>query len=676
MDLQGQGLHLRRHGISAALIAASAAFTASAETDVTVSFDRWNSGDEYVMPVGAGDFSAMVSVVTNALELHLSKTDYFAEGELLSPGHVTIAFEGLSTNGFTSFKQTLDPENGLVTVAIGTKTGRIDCTLYGDRASGALVCDVDDTRTDRIPAKPCYSVWRTGKGLIDAYKVFTDVKDGSILISCGKTSRAAVLKTTRESRRAALAKGWADFWEKGYVILEGDEKAEKLTRWWWINMYGYASVGYGPVPPKFNGGAGLVQGDRRHWGKNLWWNNTREMIWPMCAAGHPEFAKAILDYYDDAFGNILLHTPKWFPEMAGTGAVVVEETMKLEENPYFSKTNPPPPDVTRPYREPTAAERAKSLDIRRARGNAYTTHVYSSGVEYLQQLIDYVRFTGDRTCLPKIARWLRGVTEAYVVLLEKEGDGKWHLHNTNVNESWWKVDDSIVDLAAAKFAFFQTVAHGAEFGFPANLIAAAKERLENLAPFPTAEKVENCATNRLITASVIPGDRIFTACRLAPGVAKKADANNETYLVMPFAMCETGDMYRRAAATAAETFDADCHEYGWPQTSVVAARLRLDDAWKKVWNHAEATQKWPYGGGKSPSLKLYKGAQVEEAPYLDGSGVTMTGIQELLLQSHPAEPSADFFRGGEVTVLPCKLPPNWKVRFRLRARGGRMIEYP
>lgn len=685
MDLQGQGFHLRRLGISAALIAASAAFTASAETDVTVSFDGWNKGPEWVMPFGAGDLSAMASVVSNAVEIHLSKTDYLAEAnpdnsmkglQLLSPGHVTLAFEGLATTDFTSFRQTLDPKAGTVSVAIGTKSGSIECMMYGDRGSGALVCDVDDRRKDRGEMNAVYSIWRSGRGLIPEYRVFTDVKNGSVLISCGERSREAVLKTTREGRRAALAKWWADFWSKGYVILSGDEKAEYLTRLWWVNMYSYASVGYGPVPPKFNGGAGLVEGDRRHWGKDLWYQNTREMIWPMCVAGHPEFAKAILDFYDSCYENVLLNTPKRYPEMKGTEALVLPETMPFLDSKKYTPPAAPAPDVKRPYREPTDAERAASRAKRLARPAAHTSHVFSSGVELVQQMIEYVRFTGDRSYLPVIARWLRGVTAAYLVLLEREADGKWHVHATNVNETWWVKDDSTVDLAAARFVLFQTVAHGKEFGYPDDLIAAAKERLENLAPHPTADKVIWGKRPLFDVEGVVPGDRIFLPCAFKSGDKRNNSENNEMYLVFPFAMCESGDMREIALRTFPESFGSDCHCYGWNPESVVAARLCLTNAADCVYNHAFETAKWPYGGGKSPSQPLYKGALVEEAPYFDGTCVTLTGIQELLLQSHPAEPSADFFRGGEVTVLPCKLPPNWKVRFRLRARGGRMIEYP
>ena len=672
----------------------TAAIGAVADPDVTTSFDSWNMGEEYVMPVGAGDLGAMVSVVTNAVELHLSKTDYLAEAdpetslcdkpglELLSPGHVTLAFDNLTTNDFTSFAQTLDPRRATVTVVIGTRAGSITCVIYGDRASGALCVDVTDTREDRGTAHPVYSVWRCGKGILEKYRIHADVQGDpagrsyAVLVSCGEDSRAAVRHTESAGRRRALADWWADFWSKGFVILEGDERAENLTRWWWTSLYSYASVGYGPIPPKFNGGAGLVQRDRRHWGKDLWWNNTRDMLWPLCVSGHPDLAKAILDFYDGCYANLLARAPELYPEFGNAGIVVLPETMSLLDSSYFTRPTVAVPDVTRAYREPTEEERAACLDLRRKRKSDYTNHIYSSGGELVQQMIEYVRFTGDRSYLPVIARWLRAVTEMYVYLLEREADGKWHVHHTHVNESWWDVDDSIVDLAAARFVFAQTVAHGAEFGYPSNLVAVAAERLRNLAPLPTAERIEWGKRPYLDVRHVVPGDRIYVPCRIKDGDRKICDANNDLYVVMPFAYCNEGADRDRGIATFDASFDNDCSYYGWSATSLAAAWLRLPDAVQKVYRHAEETHRWPYGGGRSPSLKLYKGCILEEAPYLDGSGVTMTGVQELLLQSQANEPSADFFNGGRITVLPCRLPSGWKVRFRLHARGRKMVEYP
>jgi len=60
---------------------------------------------------------------------------------------------------------------------------------------------------------------------------------------------------------------WQAFWEKAFLDLCGDERVEFLTRVWYANLYSYASVAPVGLPPKFNGGAGLIFRDARVWGQ-------------------------------------------------------------------------------------------------------------------------------------------------------------------------------------------------------------------------------------------------------------------------------------------------------------------------------------------------------------------------------------------------------------------------
>ena len=67
-------------------------------------------------------------------------------------------------------------------------------------------------------------------------------------------------------------------------------------------MYAYACTsGPAHAPVKFNGGPGLVQRDERSWGWGYWFQNTRELIWPMFAANRISLARAYLDFYDGLF---------------------------------------------------------------------------------------------------------------------------------------------------------------------------------------------------------------------------------------------------------------------------------------------------------------------------------------------------------------------------------------
>ena len=175
----------------------------------------------------------------------------------------------------------------------------------------------------------------------DAMEYVLDGKAGAdftIMASCVTGSSDVVVKSAIDKLDAALAEPsaarktrndafWRDYWDRSHVNLNGDVMFKNLTRLWFADMYSYAVVGYGPLPPKFNGGPGLVFMDMRCWGKNVWWQNTREMLWHHGASNHPEFAKSLLEFYDGAYEGLFdvvdksANYPKWLN---------LPETMRLD----------------------------------------------------------------------------------------------------------------------------------------------------------------------------------------------------------------------------------------------------------------------------------------------------------------------------------------------------------
>lgn len=648
--------------------------------------NRFTTGrPEYVMPFGAGDLSAMASFGADTLELHLSSASWLTPKpvspedplpQFKSPGHVSVRFADLRTNDFTRYALTMDMRRGRLLLDAATARGPIRAEMFGDRASGALVVEVEDGRAD--VAAPCVTSDRRHETLA---VVTPPAPTNGFRVAIGLTPAAA--RQAADAPRAALTaardRWWRAFWARGSVRLEGDADAALLERAWHVNLYSYANVGFAEMPPKFNGGPGIVFDDVRCWGRDVWWQNTRELIWPMAVANHADFARRALAFLADCLPNLRRDAP---PELASCpGAVVLSETMCLLRSPLFATTNLPPYDVTAPYRLPSAAERAEATRLRRGRRVAHTSHVFSSGTELLQQMVDYVRFTGDRSFLPRIAAWLRSQTELYLLLLEEETDGRYHVHATNVNESWFLADDSCVDLAAARICLSLTSAHGRGFGFPETLVAAADDRLARLADYPRGRPYDGHYSARGLFFA--EGDEVYHPCRLAPGMRKCNSEMNELYLVHPFAMsdvCGTErgrahmkGVFPEALALAKAQYDGGAG-WGWLPIGVAAARYGLPEAAALVADHARRTCRWPYGGGKSPGAKLYLGAAVEDTVYLDGSSVVQTGVQELLMQSHADEPSSDLFAGGPVRFLPAGVPKRWKGAFRLLARGGFLVE--
>lgn len=655
---------------------------------------------EYTMPVGAGDLSAMVNFGDNTLEIHLSKTDYLATAdgitsrtndirglELRSPGHVSVTFTNLSTDLIKSFAQTMDLKHGRLTVDIGTDQGPIFAEIFGDRPSGALVVNVDDHR-ENVTA-PHVTITRKMASLdvvgpsgslipsTNANQCITssNLTTGKFKLAIGAASDAAkaAYDMPAEKQTVIHDNWWREYWRQGWISLEGNSKVEKLEKLWYVNLYAYANVGYGKMPPKFNGGPGIVYDDVRCWGKNVWWQNTREMIWPMAPANHAEFAKRYLEYFGNAHANFAggynFKTPP------ANGIMRLAETSRLYQSPIFTDLNCPVRPYDAPYTEPTDEERAAARAARIKQPGAHTSHVQSSGTEVLMQMVDYVRFTGDKSMLKHIATWLRSQTELYLMLTEKGDDGYYHIRCTNVNESWIKVDDGIVDLASARWLFAQTAAHGAELGFPANFIEAAKLRMDKMAPYPRGKIYTNYhdKPNGLRFKEADPTE-VYHPCIISNGMLKANFENNELYLIHPYVMANAdvdGPDRDRAIATY-KNGPYTGGGAGWNPVGIAVARMKLTNALDVVFNHARNTCRWPYGGGGSPGARLYIGSPVEDTVYFDGTGVMQTGIQELLIQSHAEEPCFSFTTGGPIRFLPC-IPEDCSGAFKLRARGGFII---
>lgn len=674
---------------------------------------------ERVMPFGAGNLSAMVSFGTDDLHLHLSRTDYLArplkDGKpwnkgrsLLSPGHVTVKFPGIEINSFT---QTLDVARGEIRIRITTPSGPVAVTLAGDRATGALVGLVDDARSGRAAATVGFSNWRVGGAGLDGKiarspgrSVFTEsdpvskrryetvVLNGDtrranwrFVVAMSPASAEKAMKTDVGDLVDSRIAWWRGYWEKGWVIIEGDADAELLTRLWFVNLYTWGSVGYGELPPKFNGGPGLIVEDRRDWGAGFWWQNTRELIWPMCAAGHADFAKKSIDFYDRCLAK-LRSRRHLLRDIQPEGAFM-PETLDLSAHPLWDGVElPRGKRAAKPYVPPTKEAVAAARAAREKLPGTWTSHIYTGSAEYIHQLIEYVRYTGDRSYLDVIAEWMRDWVELYLGILEKGSDGKWHVRCTNVNESWWKVDDSIVDLASVRFVFTQAAKHGAAFGYPGNLLEAVRERLRNLAPLPTCNELTItpwAETKRMDVMSYVPGTRQWAPrTGLKVGDPKGAYAPNEAYVIFPFGMSSANeaDRARGLATCAALEKESDAiggdngplGYWGWDHLPVCLMCLRATNAVEKLMKFVSRTHRWPYGGAKSPASLLYDGAPVEGTPYFDGAGVMQQAVQMMLLDDAPYEPSTDWFNGGELRLLP-SVRRNWSGSFKLRARGNRTV---
>lgn len=646
---------------------------------------------------------------------------------LLSPGHVSLELANASAKAIKKFDQRIDFTQGAVIIDLETSEGKITIEVAGDMIQDNLVVLVKDGRSTRGVAALRYENWRNemavqakdgkllGQEAVDVSNVkgpkahsmslafqigcagaaecnaSADKATGTISIPESASGDFMVVisakpahgappadhvadswNATAKNGAAQLEKArlawWKNYWSKSCLDITGPD-ADRLTRLWYTTLYSYACVGQGPVPPKFNGGPGLVYKDLRSWGDNYVWQNQREIMWPMAAAGHPEFVKSSLLFFNHAFESCQESAKK-----AKFGGVLFWEGNKPSDWKTPFGEYPLIENKAEAY-NPASFNPLEALKAREAIGAGFNSHNYSSGIELVQMMFDYAQYEGDKEVLQKIAApWLKEVTLMCLSLLTEGDDGKYHVLCADANEQWWKVNDAASLVAGIRYALEMTAKHGQTLGFESAFISESKEKLAKLVPLPTVGswnyKTEkpgppwNCPTE-----NVTPGDTLYAPFAISNGIPSHNCESPELYSVYPFAMVDlnsTPEVLNRGRETFQHRFFQN--NAGWSQCAVQAARLGLPTTIDVILQHARYA-KWPYGGWNSPAGGLYKGGPVVDCPYFDSAGVNATALQESLLQSHSTAADSEFFESGIIRLLPA-VSEKWSGQYLLHARGG------
>ena len=675
----------------------------------------------------------------------------------MSPGHVTVGLGGLTPADIRSFDQFMDFGRGSVVVKIGTESGPVELEVFGDMKRKALLIQVRDGRTNRGNASVQLANWReamkitaqgrqiTGEEIHrttmdgaqapDAAKVppadalynlglgvcvgsaQAHANNGTLEIPAAKAGEFEVAVTAAVTRDGkplvpALSKldeilsvasqtlrdhqlaWWKAFWERSWVELKGDKDAEYLTRLWLTGAYTYAGIFGGRLPPTFNGSSMLVMKDYSSWVGAYTWQNTRELIWPMGAANHPEYADLYFRTYDRYFSILQEATRN-----AGKTGIRVLEYVQIKDDPAGCWQPSASPRRPSPFNKEQLDDRS-NLNLENG-GPSHTNHIFADGGELVQLMFDHVRYTGDEKFLQEVCvPWLRECTLFYLSYLKPGDDGLWHMTPSNAAESWWKAKDPMTDLCAVRACFEQVVKHGKAFGYEPELVALVQERLSKLAPIPSGKWKERALTPEQVAEykKNFPNKRITMPIqfegidREAPYFSPAADIgeyptknnmeNPELYIVFPFGRVGLASVPEDLQRGLNSFKERQClNAYGWSPDGVQAARLGLPDTAEVILHHALRQQIYPYGGwincadalpGAVTKVPKTAARFITDTPQLDTVGVNLTAIQEMLMQSHDLATEEKLLDGGPIRFLP-GIRKTWSGSFRLRARGGFLV---
>ena len=203
-------------------------------------------------------------------------------------------------------------------------------------------------------------------------------------------------------------------------------------------------------------GAFLTHEDDRLWGRRFTYQNQRLLYWPLLASGDFDLMEPFFNYYSDLLPVRKAITKSWFGH----------------DGSYYRENI-----------EPTGAERDCGLDglpPRRKPGQAatyYHDYYFTSGLETLVMMTDYVNFTGntafrDSIMVPFAREILLFFDKHYL----RGKDGKLRIDPGQVVETWWLAVNPSPDVAGLRFCLDEILALKA--GTPDDLIRWAKLRSE------------------------------------------------------------------------------------------------------------------------------------------------------------------------------------------------------
>ncbi|NQT19270.1 MAG: hypothetical protein HQ592_06165 [Planctomycetes bacterium] len=426
---------------------------------------------------------------------------------------------------------------------------------------------------------------------------------------------------------------WADYWNRSFFHVS-DELAENL---YYLHHYLVGASSRGRYPALFNAALWIWNHDVRNWANPHHWNE-QQSYWCVLAANRPELLKPYLDTYHRLMPKAIEATRRrgfegmlWVDQHDFSGRQVAKTY------PSFMQNYTPASQI----------------------GMFFWWHY---------------RYTGEREYFrEKGYPFMVAAADFYLGFLKWRDDLQRYeipLATTYEDERDWRFTDTITNLSMIRATFPVLVKMSEAFGVDAERREKWQHVLEHLPPYLINE-------NDTARGSVL-GSGLLNGKALPPF---EDHGHGPTMCpVMP-----AGDIGLRDKGTP--LFDAACNalraftEEGITPTVSIAARLGLaDQARQRVHNYALrhvrlfCTGVGDGGGATAPDANVKilacpaEGVEDHVAtqpryPFrqmlMEPLGLTVAGLQEMLLQSHE----------GVIRVFPAT-PNEWEAAFTLLAEGG------
>jgi hypothetical protein len=535
-----------------------------------------------------------------------------------------------------------------------------------------------------------------------------------VLVASAATLEAGedILATAVRRLDAAEARGfpalvrdneawWNAFWSRGSVDLgSADGVADEVERSYHYFLYLMASSSRGAYPPKFNGMLWNTRGDVRAWGAQHWFANLSCYYEALPAANRLELLDPVFGMYGGAYASwataarqqwgsrgIYIPETAWFDGLAVLPDDVAAEMRELyllrkpwsdrsERFRAFARTQSPFSSRWNWIGTGRFVDGEWVPEEKGAGPFGHTSHILGTTAKLAYLFWRRYEYTLDRDWLRERAYpMIQGAAEFYRHFpnLEKDEDGRFHIHHVNSNESVLGARDTDEDLSAMRGVLAVALRASEILGMDVDLRPAWRELLSRLAALPTSDDPD------ALRPDGYAGPRVFVRGRkpVVRAASLLPDPNSLPHWFFDLAHVGTADQQRLALANA--TFDAyfpggireDTPVSVLSKLAIAAAALGRADAVRVlVPNQIRALRReregaYKGGGVLANRLTLREGHQALDAQRL---GRASEALQLALLQSHPPEPGGD----PVIRVFPA-WPRDWDARYVLRARGAFVV---
>lgn len=578
---------------------------ATHKADATLSYESWRYKDRPVTKAECQQGSykwnipADCTTFADSIKAAKSSIDFWHTNRSYTVFDYTVSREGLD-----AIKDELyNP--------IGGKTFGGSITMPGFKFTG--------TSTGTY-ASTDYKAWHYSA---------TGIRQATVSIGLYTGETAGTALSAKKSK-AQSTKWWHQFWQRSFIIAEGEGAA--MARNYELFRYMLGCNAYGEYPTKFNGSLFTFDPvyadpkspftpDFRKWGGGtMTAQNQRLVYWPMLKSGDTDMMKAQFDTYLRMLPNATRRT-KFYWNHDGASFSEQIENCGLPNPTEYGKHKPgDDPGMDR---------------------NAWLEYQWDTALEFCSMIMQAHKYSGMDIAEyePLIRQTLIFFDEHYQYIAKKLGvkplnaDGKLMLYPSSGCETY-------------KMAYN-----------PSSVIAALKTVAEQW-----IEYKGDSLNNFLSRIPPIPLRTIEGDTCIAPAIVWARIQNIETPQLYPVFPWRVYGMGRENLHIARNTYLKDPHAVemhstkGWKQDNIWAACLGLTDEAFRL--NREKLADGPY------RFPAFWDPGYDWAPDCNKGGASMIGLQEMLLQEKP---------DGGLLLFPA-WPKNINAKFRLKATGGRTVE--